>query len=106
AGVARSPDDVVAAGGDAPHGGVAVGAAAVGAPDDVVAVEGGAPDDVVAGVHRAPHDVVTGHPHRLGHAPDDVGAPGVRGRRHHAAGQAMVAPDDLAAPHRMHRPFV
>ena len=40
---------------------------------------------------------------RLGHAPDDVVAPRVRGRRDHAARQAMVAPDDLAAPHRLRR---
>src|SRR6267143_1395883 len=51
---AGAPDDVVAVAGRAPHDvAAAIGAAAVGAPHDVVA--GRAPHDVVA-VGGAPHD--------------------------------------------------
>ena len=59
----------------------------------------GAPHDVLAVVsaERAPDDVlalVVGE-----RAPDDVGGPGVGGRLQHAALDAVIAPDDLTAPH-------
>src|SRR5262249_57807976 len=103
----------------------AVGAAAVGAPDDggavraapddVVTVPRAAPDDVVARVraapddvvaiaaHRAPDDVVAGVPERLHRAPHDVVGPGVRRWLDHAVRQSVVAPDDRPAPDRLNR---
>src|SRR5262249_60034671 len=108
----------------APNDVVAVIAAARHAPDDVVVLAGIAPDDVVDVARRspddagagvvAPDDVVAAVAAR--HAPDDVVAT-VRLRDaprraervrvgagiENAAGQLVVAPDDLLAPHRLLR---
>src|SRR5206468_2281310 len=98
--VGRAPDDVVAA----------IRAAALSAPDDVVGAEAGAPYDVVADERRAPHDVVVAPrrapndalaavSHKNGAiAPSDGVAPGVRIRFQVAAGQPMVAPQNVTAP--------
>ena len=123
----RAPDDVVAVARCAPDDVVAVSAAAVGAPDDVVAITRRTPDDVVAVARRAPDNVVAvaGAPDDVAAAiigparcaPDDVVAvvgdfrrspedarfPRVRRRQHQAAGQLVVAPDEVLAPHRLDR---
>src|SRR5262249_59237263 len=83
-----------------------------GTPPDVVAVDSGAPHDVVAGrgapddvvgvarrraASRAPDDVVAivGS----GHAPRGTDTEGIGAQTQHAAAKAVVAPDDVLAPH-------
>src|SRR5262249_34539609 len=126
-GIDRAPHDVVVGVNGAPDHVLAIRAAAVGAPHDVlvdagaphdvvarvagtrrapddVLVDGGAPDDVVARVIaalRAPDDVLGGG--RLDRPPDDAGSPCVGERIDVAGAEKMVAPDDLAAPDFLHR---
>src|SRR5207302_1947164 len=103
------PDDVVLRNDRAPDHLVAIRAAAVSAPHDVVFVGCGAPDDVVAVEHGTPDDVVT----RGRGPPDDVvalsrGSPddvlSIRGRAPHdvvAFAGAHGAPDDVVAGRRL-----